>query len=67
MVRFVAMESTKNTIILGCFLLACTLIYVIANRNDYSTANDRFLRVNKLTGTVQAFSTIEKEWVTMNK
>ena len=72
-VRFGAMASIKNpiadaTFLLGCFLLTCTLIYLVANRHHYSREGYKYIRVNKITGTVEimgvsGISGREYEWV----
>ena len=71
-VRFAAMASIKNpiadaTFLLGCFLLTCTLIYLVANLHHYSREGDKYIRVNKIIGTVEITgangSGRECEWV----
>ena len=66
------MASMKNpiadaTFLLGCFLLTCTLIYIVANRHHYSREGDKYIRVNKITETVETMgangSGREYEWV----
>lgn len=56
MVRFASMASIKRELVLGCFMLACTLLFIFVNRYVYHPVKDAYgcmYRVNKLTGVVQ--------------
>ena len=66
-VRFAAMDSKKNTIGLGYFMLACAVLFIFANRHSYYTTAEMVLRTNKLTGTTELLSGTAGGWTKYKK
>jgi hypothetical protein len=57
-VRFAAMSSMKNTIVLGCFILAGFAMHAYLNRyeGDYDESDGvLFKRFNKITGQFEVY------------
>ena len=49
------MASMKNTIVLGCFMVLCTVLFIVFNPNRWQlqTTESQAIRIDSLTGKVQ--------------
>ena len=64
MIRFAAMASIKRELVLGCFMLACTVLFIVFNPNRYSLGEwaldfdgvKMSGRIDGLTGDVQTLT-----------
>lgn len=64
MIRFAAMASIKRELVLGCFMLACTVLFIVFNPNRYSLGEWELLesgntlsgRIDGLTGEVEIYT-----------
>ena len=62
------MASVKNTIVLGCFMVLCTVLFIVFNPNRHQLVLNEdglLLRNDGLTGKVQRFTRTESDIVNL--
>ena len=52
------MASVKNTIVLGCFMVLCTVLFIVFNPNRHQLVYEggALLRMDGLTGKVRGYA-----------